>query len=108
MDERQELEGRVALVTGASRNIGRAIALSLADGGAKVVVNARKSLDEARAVVKEIEARGGKAVASLADVTDEQAVMTMVRATCRSLAPTIWAICTSLASSVRTPESVAK
>ncbi len=81
MDARRELEGHVALVTGASRNIGRAIALTLADGGANVVVNARKSLDEARAVVKEIESRGGKAVASLADVTDEQAVMTMVRST---------------------------
>jgi 3-oxoacyl-[acyl-carrier protein] reductase len=79
MDERRELEGRVALVTGASRNIGRAIALALAEGGANVVVNARKSLDEAREVVKQIEARGGKAVASLADVTDEEAVMTMVR-----------------------------
>jgi 3-oxoacyl-[acyl-carrier protein] reductase len=75
----KELQGRVALVTGAGRNIGRAIALALADGGANVVVNARKSLDEARDVVKEIESRGGKAVASLADVTDEQAVMTMVR-----------------------------
>jgi 3-oxoacyl-[acyl-carrier protein] reductase len=61
----------VALVTGASRNIGRAIALALADAGANVVVNARRSLDEARDVVKEIEKRGGKAVASLADVTDE-------------------------------------
>ena len=79
MGESKELQGRVALVTGASRNIGRAIALALADGGANVVVNARKSLDEAREVVKEIEKRGGKAVASLADVTDEQAVMTMVR-----------------------------
>jgi len=79
MGEGKELQGRVALVTGASRNIGRAIALALADAGANIVVNARKSLDEARDVVKEIEKRGGKAVASLADVTDEQAVMTMVR-----------------------------
>jgi 3-oxoacyl-[acyl-carrier protein] reductase len=79
MGEGKELQGRVALVTGASRNIGRAIALALADAGANVVVNARRSLDEARDVVKEIEKRGGKAVASLADVTDEQAVMTMVR-----------------------------
>ena len=79
MRDGKELEGRVALVTDASRNIGRAIALALAEGGANVVVNARKSLDEARDVVKEIEKRGGKAVASLADVTDEQAVMTMVR-----------------------------
>ena len=77
----RELEGRVALVTGASRNIGRAIALALADAGAAVVINARVALDEARAVVKEIEAQGGRAVASLADVTDEQAVNTMVRST---------------------------
>ena len=77
----RELEGRVALVTGASRNIGRAIALALADAGAAVTINAVKALDEARAVVKEIESRGGKAVASLADVTDEKAVNTMVRAT---------------------------
>jgi 3-oxoacyl-[acyl-carrier protein] reductase len=75
----KELEGRVALVTGASRNIGRAIALALADAGAAVVVNARVALDEARAVVKEIEARGGRAVVSLADVTDEQAVNPMLR-----------------------------
>lgn len=81
----RELEGRVALVTGASRNIGRAIALALADAGAAVVVNARVALDEARAVVKEIEARGGKAVVSLADVTDEQAVNTMVRSTLDNL-----------------------
>ena len=77
----RELEGRVALVTGASRNIGRAIAHALADAGAAVVVNARASADEARAVVKEIEAAGGRAVASMADVTDEAAVATMVKAT---------------------------
>jgi len=77
----KELAGRVALVTGASRNIGRAIALALADAGAIVVVNAVSALDQARAVVKEIESRGGKAIASLADVTDENAVNTMVRST---------------------------
>ena len=79
MTTRRELEGRVALVTGASRNIGRAIALALADAGASVVVNAKASADEARAVVRQIEAAGGKAVASLADVTDEAAVNTMVK-----------------------------
>jgi 3-oxoacyl-[acyl-carrier protein] reductase len=79
--EARELEGRVALVTGASRNIGRAIALALSSAGASVIVNARASLDEARAVVKEIEARGGRAVVSLADVTDEEAVNTMLRST---------------------------
>jgi 3-oxoacyl-[acyl-carrier protein] reductase len=81
MSERQrELQGRVALVTGAARNIGRAIALDLADAGAAVVVNARTSQDEALAVVAEIERRGGRAMAHLADVTDEAAVGAMVAA----------------------------
>jgi 3-oxoacyl-[acyl-carrier protein] reductase len=75
----RELEGRVALVTGASRNIGRAMALSLARGGAAVIVNARVSVDEAKAVVAEIEAGGGKAMALVADVTDEGAVNAIVQ-----------------------------
>ena len=74
----RELEGRVALVTGASRNIGRATALALAAGGAAVVVNARVSAEEARSVAAEIEARGGRAVAHVADVTDEAGVRGMV------------------------------
>src|SRR5205814_8540628 len=78
MAGKRELEGRVALVTGASRNIGRAIALALADGGAAVVVNARASKDEAMAVVEEIKARGGRAMVGLADVADEAAVNAMV------------------------------
>ena len=51
----KELAGRVAIVTGAGRNIGRGIALALADGGAAVVVNARSNLQEAEAVAGEIE-----------------------------------------------------
>ena len=78
MGEMRELEGRVALVTGASRNIGRATALALAAGGAAVVVNARVSAEEARSVAAEIEARGGRAVAHVADVTDEAGVRGMV------------------------------
>ena len=66
----KELSGKVAVVTGSGRNIGRAIALSLAAGGATVVVNARSNKAEADAVVTEIEAPGGKAVAVMGDVAD--------------------------------------
>jgi 3-oxoacyl-[acyl-carrier protein] reductase len=75
-----ELEGRVAIVTGAGRNIGRGIALALADGGAAVVVNARSNLKEAQAVAAEIERAGGKALAVTADVADADAVNKMVAA----------------------------
>ncbi len=77
-NERQELAGRVAIVTGAGRNIGRAIALALAAGGAKVVVNARTSEAEAARVAAEIETGGGQATAILADVADRAAVARMV------------------------------
>jgi 3-oxoacyl-[acyl-carrier protein] reductase len=73
-----ELAGRVALVTGAGRNIGRAIALALAGGGAAIAVNALRSRAEIDGVAHEIEAAGGKALAVLADVTDPAAVARMV------------------------------
>src|SRR3954468_19091378 len=72
-----ELAGKVAVVTGAGRNIGRAIALALADAGAAVVVNARSNHREADATVAAIESKGGKALAILADVSDEAAVQRM-------------------------------
>lgn len=65
-----ELSGKVALVTGASRGIGRAIALAFADAGMKVAVNYRTSLAAAAEVVEQITARGGAAVALSADVSD--------------------------------------
>ena len=74
------LDGRVALVTGAVRRIGRAIALALAGDGAAMVINTRSSQDEAEAVAAEIEAKGGRALVALADVTDEAAVQAMVDA----------------------------
>jgi 3-oxoacyl-[acyl-carrier protein] reductase len=76
----QELAGKVAIVTGAGRNIGRAIARQLAAAGASVVVNARSNQAEADAVVREIEAAGGKAMAVLADVGDAAAVEAMAQA----------------------------
>jgi 3-oxoacyl-[acyl-carrier protein] reductase len=79
-----ELAGRVAIVTGSGRNIGRAIALDLARAGAAVVVNARGSAAEADAVVGEIHHAGGRAVAKLADVTDPKAVDALVAAAIES------------------------
>ena len=67
-----ELDGKVAIVTGSARNIGRAIALDLARAGAAVVVNAQKSADEAKATADAIAAEGGRAVVHLADVTQEK------------------------------------
>jgi 3-oxoacyl-[acyl-carrier protein] reductase len=80
MSEGKELAGKVAIVTGAGRNIGRAIALHLAAGGAAVVVNARSNQAEADAVAAEIKAAGGKAIAFLADVADAAAVEAMAQA----------------------------
>src|SRR5919108_120498 len=80
MPDRNELSGRVAVVTGAGRNIGRAIALALAAGGAAVIVNARSNAQEAQAVAREIEGKGGRALAWLADVADTEAVETMMAA----------------------------
>jgi 3-oxoacyl-[acyl-carrier protein] reductase len=75
------LADRVAIVTGAGRNIGRATALMLAEDGAAVVVNARSNQAEADAVVAEIARNGGEAIAALADIADAAAVERMVAAT---------------------------
>lgn len=66
----RELDGKVALVTGAARNIGRAIALDLADGGAAVAIVVRSDIAGANTVVREVEARGGQAIAMRADITE--------------------------------------
>jgi len=80
MHKDNEFAGKVALVTGAARNIGRAIALSLASGGATVAVNTRSNIAEARDVVDEIKALGADGEAYLADVADPAQVRAMVDA----------------------------
>jgi NAD(P)-dependent dehydrogenase (short-subunit alcohol dehydrogenase family) len=70
----------VAVITGAGRSIGRAMALELAAGGAAVVVNVRSNRAEAEAVVREIEANGGRAMVAIADVVDAPAVEAMAKA----------------------------
>jgi 3-oxoacyl-[acyl-carrier protein] reductase len=75
-----ELTGKVAIVTGAGRNIGRAIALALAEGGASVVVNARSNRAEADAVAREIEILGGKALVHVGNVAGAGEVQAMADA----------------------------
>jgi 3-oxoacyl-[acyl-carrier protein] reductase len=77
---RKDLEGRVAVVTGSGRNIGRAIALTLARAGAAVLVNARRSTMEAEAVAAEIRQAGGRAAARIADVSDPEQVSALIEA----------------------------
>ena len=75
-----ELAGRVALVTGGARNIGRAIAIDLAAGGSKVVVAARSDQSGLDETVGAIASAGGEALAVIADITDENAVAAMTNA----------------------------
>ena len=84
MTDSKELAGRVAIVTGAGRNIGRAIALDLADAGAAVVVNVRSNKAEADKVVGEIAAAGGKAVSVLGDVADPKVADALAAAALRA------------------------
>jgi len=76
---RFSLTGKNAVVTGASRGIGKAIALGLAEAGANVIVTFREKSAEADAVVKYIEAMGLRALACPLDVTDRASVTALVR-----------------------------
>jgi 3-oxoacyl-[acyl-carrier protein] reductase len=82
-----ELTGKVAMVTGGSRGIGRAIAISLAEAGAAVAVNYRERAQEAASVVAAIAKAGGRAMAVGADVSRSQAVADMVARVARDLGP---------------------
>lgn len=81
------LGDRIALVTGASSGIGRAIALHLADLGARVAINHLDTPEAAQAVVAEIRKLGGEAVAIQADVTDRDAVLRLAREAELALGP---------------------
>ncbi|MBC7237628.1 MAG: 3-oxoacyl-[acyl-carrier-protein] reductase [Chloroflexi bacterium] len=75
------LQGKVALVTGSSRGIGRAIALELARRGCRVIVNYRAQAQAAEEVVREIQAAGGEASAVQADVSVAEEAQALVEAT---------------------------
>ena len=77
----RELEDQVAIVTGSAKNIGRAINLALARAGAKVVINANTSAEEARSLAEEINAAGGTAMHHVADIRDPDAVQGLIDAT---------------------------
>lgn len=77
-NQAKPLDGLAAIVTGSGRNIGRAIALALADQGARIVVNGHRDRDALDAVVRDIKASGGDAVACLADVSRDDDVARMV------------------------------
>jgi 3-oxoacyl-[acyl-carrier protein] reductase len=74
----KQLQGKTALVTGASRNIGRAIALSLSNAGANIIVNTLQDRAAAEAVAAEIEAQGTGSIVHVGDVTDRDVVQAMV------------------------------
>jgi 3-oxoacyl-[acyl-carrier protein] reductase len=80
VNERQDLQGRVAIVTGSARNIGRAIARALSDAGAAVVINAKSSAADADAVVREVREAGGQAVAKIADVGQPEGAASLIDA----------------------------
>jgi 3-oxoacyl-[acyl-carrier protein] reductase len=85
-----ELDGRVTLVTGGSRGIGRAIAVELARSGARVAVNYAARSDAAEEVCAEIRAAGGEAVALAGDVSDPAQAAALVEATEAAFGDDLW------------------
>jgi len=75
-----KLKGKTAVVTGASRGVGRAVAIAYAREGARVVVNFSSNRDAAKATVKEIEALGSQAILHMADVSDKAEANSLISA----------------------------
>lgn len=84
-DSRRPLEGKVALITGASRRIGASTALGLAAQGADIAVTARTAREEIEAVAERVRAQGSRSVAIMGDVTDEADAVRMVTETLDAL-----------------------
>jgi 3-oxoacyl-[acyl-carrier protein] reductase len=101
-----ELKNRVALVTGASRGIGKAIALALAGRGAALAVNYRRRVDEAQAVASAILKEGGHAAIFSADVSNRAAVQSMVREVEERLGPVDILVNNAGMASVRSLEDI--
>jgi len=76
----KSMEGQTALVTGASRGIGKSIAIALAKEGAEVIINYSSSLENAKKVVSEINSFGGKAYPLQADISNENSVNELIKA----------------------------
>jgi NAD(P)-dependent dehydrogenase (short-subunit alcohol dehydrogenase family) len=87
-----DLTGKVAIVTGSSRGIGRSIAINMAKHGASVVVSSRKA-DACDAVVKEITDAGGKAISIPANISDKQAMQNLVDKTRQAFGPIDILVC---------------
>jgi 3-oxoacyl-[acyl-carrier protein] reductase len=87
MTVNSDLKGHIALVTGASRGIGAAIAMALSEVGAAVAVNYRERAADADAVVAKIRDKGGQAIAIAADVSRADAVAAMVKQAATALGP---------------------
>lgn len=96
------LDGKVALVTGGSRGIGRGCAVALAEAGADVAINYHSRADAAEEVRREIEARGRRAIAVQADVADRAAVEALVEQTERELGPISVLIANAVSSTRKT------